>query len=606
MATWGFFDGTVYSSSNTEIIPSLAYASFMWNRIDYSPVDNTSTIQWEVDLSERGAAYSSNPYRKIAVSIDGKAQEYVTYSAAPGSGEFRRLLTSASTIEHNFDGSKTCEVMVQIQSQAYKTEAEAAASAWTTGIYETLKGTITLDSFDRIPKILTAPNFTDEDDPEITYSNPLGEDMAILEACIANSIGTEIYVPYREISKTGNSYTFNLTISNRDTLREAAGGSTLPVRFYIRYWLDGQMQWTFVNRTMTLDDTVPTLNPVVRDEDTDIVALTKDNQKVILGYSNIYAEVGATPPAGAAIISQKIKCGTRYVSTTSGTFINAETNVLEFSVRDSRGNVASTTKTLEVIPYIKPTCNQTVRLNLDGSIALTVKGNYFDSTFGDKGVANTLSIQNRWRESGNAWSDWNTIDVLISEISNNTYTLTATMSGFDPSGTYEFQSKAVDKLSYAESAVDSVVLKPIFDWGKYDFNFNVPVTIEGNPLMDYVIEYGTEAMGTNGTWYWEKWKSGKATCYGCRNYGNMGISREWGSLYVSPDFNQSLPSGLFKSTPESIQISLRNAGNLSAFIIPGGVELPTKDSTGTFCVARGNSLNASQVYISFDIKGRWK
>jgi hypothetical protein len=273
---------------------------------------------------------------------------------------------------------------------------------------------------------------------------------------------------------------------------------------------------------------------------------------------------------------------------------------------DSRGHTTSKQvhfKGDNFIPYFNVTCSQATRLNPDRTIDLTVSGNYFNGSFG--AVDNELIIETRHKENGGAWSEWEVITPLLSDRSNNTYTLNATISGYDPSGSYDFQCRARDKLSVAESAVDTVTLEPLFDWGRNDFNFNVPITIEGNSLNDYVIETGIEAMGSNGTWYWSKWKSGKAECYGCRNYGNMAISTDWGGWFRSGSFSQDLPSGLFISTPEVIDINLRQ-GSSGGWVVRYEYEEPSDSSTGSFIVVRPKSATISQAYISFHIIGRWK
>lgn len=601
MATSGYLDEQIYKGSS--VLGTNAWGRFEWNSI-YDVADNTSRVYITIKLMEEWGIFRSSGYRKIRLTMAGQTYDWVANTPSSATaGQYYTLIAPSGYYgaKHNTDGSGSFSVKVEIGSRTYALRNDALQSEI---FYPAFSGTFTLNKFGRIPTLSTAPNFTDEENPTITYVNQLGDLIDDLEVCIA---GTDDYtiVPYRAVSKTSNSYTFNLTIDERNRLRAAANGSTARVRFYLIYKIDGG-DWTstYLERTMTLVDITPELNPICGEGNAIIESLTGDNQKIVLGFSDIYYEIGAEAPAGASIISQSVRCGGKTLTTGYGTFTDTNSNVVEFSVRDSRDNVATKTVELEVVPYIKPTCNQTVRLNLDGSMALAVSGNFFSGSFGK--VDNTLSIQNRFRESGGEWGSWNTLDPLISDISNNTYTLTATMSGFDPSGTYEFQSRAIDKLTKAESAVDAVTLKPIFDWGKYDFNFNVPLTIEGYPLADYVIETGTEPMGTNGTWYWEKWKSGKATCYGCRNYGNMSVSAPWGNLYVSAEFNQSLPSGLFKSTPESMQISVRDATFAGAFILNGGGEPPSYAETGSFNVIRSSSANLQQVYISFDIKGRWK
>ena len=562
-----------------------------WTRTSYSVTSNSSTLSWTLTLSSpdsfgAGITFANN--QDYSVNIGG-----ISYSGTSncniGQGETKTLASGTTTLSHNADGTKSFSYSFTQKVASVGTASQSGSS--------------TLDTIIRIAELSTAPNFTDEENPTITYSNPAGNSMTTLQACIANSTGNAIYVPYRDISKTGSSYTFNLTIDERNTLRAAASGSTLSLRFYVKSTIHGSTNYRFLDRTMTLEDIEPIFSPTVKDTDTTIVALTGDDSKIILGYSDIYYNIGVSAPAGTSIITQSIKCGAQSSGTNTGTFTDAQTNVLEFSATDSRGNVANERIEMDVIPYIKVTCNQIARLNLDGTVALTVKGNYFSDSFGAQ--ENELKIEHRSRESGGEWTEWGDISVLLAEANYGTYTLTGTISGFDPSGTYEFQARASDKLSSAESSVDSVTLKPIFDWGKYDFNFNVPLTIEGDPLDDYVIETGTEAMGTNGTWYWSKWRSGKAECYGCRNYGNMAVTTAWGSLFRSESFSQTLPSGLFADTPEVIDIRFRGADR-GGWIANHEETAASDYETGGFILVRPASATLTQAMISFNVIGRWK
>lgn len=578
-----------------------------WTRTSYSTSLNTSTIEWIYKFHP--TAFTSASLGNHDYTLKIGTQTYTsTLTGSYFAGE-HIIKTGTTTIVHNSDGTKSFNLSIE-QNWPGIGVTQPFYYGSGTGVLDPIP--ITPDEpdepdepVDNTPKLLTAPHFTDEENPTITYSNPLGEAMAGLQACIANSTGTEIYVPYRTVNKTGSSYTFNLTIAERNTLRAAAGDSSLVVRFYLRYWLNAEDYPThlFINRVMYLEDITPELHPVARDVDTTIVALTGDDQSIVLGYSDIYYEIGVTPPAGTSIITQRVSCGSYGASFNNDTITDVSSNIVRFSATDSRGNTATDSIELDVVPYIKLTCNQSIHLNLDGSVDLIVKGNCFSGSFGE--VDNTLSIQNRYRESGGEWGDWNTIDVLISDFNNNSYTLTATMSGFDPSGTYEFQSRAIDKLSSAESGVNAVTLKPIFDWGKYDFNFNVPISIEGYPVADYVIETGTEAMGSNGTWYWAKWKSGKAECYGRRNYGVMDVSTAWGSLYRSEPFTQELPYGLFKHVPEYTSITMDTADRGGWIAMHEQVQ-GSAEEISSFIVVRPAAATLGSSYLRFHCIGRWK
>lgn len=571
--------------------------SFEWEVVLVS--NNASHIKWTLSASSKEISDHST-LTDYSVVIDGKSfNGNINYKFSQTSpfapAEEKVVATDTVIVPHDANGNKSFNYSfslgVIIHSVGDAVIADNAAS------------NVALNKISRTVELLTADDFTDQQNPTITYYNPSGNVIETLEACIANSTGTVIYVPYRNIDKVNTSYTFNLTIDERNALRAAAVQDILQVRFYIRYVYNGETKWIYLNRTMNIQITNPELSPVVYDTDSLITSLTGNNKRIILGYSDIYYDIGVSAPVGASIITQNIKCGNLTSTTNRGTFTNVSTNVIEFSATDSRGNVGNARVELEIIPYKKITCNQSIRLNADGTVSLVVSGNYFNESFGAQ--SNTIKIEARSRESGKSWTSWGDISVLLADASNGTYRLTGTISGFDPSGTYEFQARATDKITSAESKIDSVILLPIFDWGKYDFNFNVPLKIEGNNLDDFVIETGTEAMGTNGTWYWRKWKNGRAECYGCRNYGNMAITTDWGGWFRSGSFSQALPTGLFAATPEVIDMDLRQ-GSSGGWVVRYEYEAPTSNTTGSFIVVRPKSATISQAYISFNVIGRWK
>ena len=60
---------------------------------------------------------------------------------------------------------------------------------------------------------------------------------------------------------------------------------------------------------------------------------------------------------------------------------------------------------------------------------------------------------------------------------------------------YTFQAKAIDKLITKESVERTVKAVPVFDWGEEDFNFNVPVTIQGKDVGELLRKINA-ALGT--------------------------------------------------------------------------------------------------------------
>ena len=130
----------------------------------------------------------------------------------------------------------------------------------------------------------------------------------------------------------------------------------------------------------------------------------------------------------------------------------------------------------------------------------------------------------------------------------------------------------------------------------------------GNPLSalgDYVIEAGSDSMGSNGTWYWRKWASGTAEAWGCRNFGNMAITTAWGNLYRSAIFTQDLPYNVFIRTPDAININIVHS-NFGGWICKHEQTAPSADTTGSFIFVRPASATATPTNIGFYVVGEWK
>ena len=196
-------------------------------------------------------------------------------------------------------------------------------------------------------------------------------------------------------------------------------------------------------------------------------------------------------------------------------------------------------------------------------------------------------------------------DVLEEDSRTTSVSTAFTLMSWGPDGRSIGLGKVAEKANTLEVALGLEVTGQAHFEDSVNFAGKVTGSVN-DAIKDYVIETGTESMGSNGTWYWTKWASGKAECYGCRNYGNMAVSTAWNSsLYISNNFAQSLPSGLFANTPEFINITPSRIST-SLWVIYGGATSTSATSTGTFQMCRGTSGTVSQVYLGFHVIGRWK
>ena len=501
--------------------------------------------------------------------------------------------------------------------------------------------------------ILTAPNFNDEENPTITYNNVHGSNIESLEAGISiDGLIANIY--YKPVDTGSNSYTFDLSEEDREYLRkQTVNSNTRSIWYMLKTVVDGAIYYDKVERTLSIVNANPVVTPNIYDTDANTIALT-GNEKVLIRYhSDARAAINTYTQKHATLAEYYTKNGATQVSAPAHTFENVESDLFIFYSRDSRGN--TTTQVLEpnMYNYVHLTCNLGDNLpDTDGNYVFDIKGQYYNGTFG--ATDNTLLVEYRMRADDSSFGDWTAISHTLN---GNSYTATTTITGLDYRTHYVVQVRATDKLEVATTPETQIFSKPVFSWSDKDFEFNCDVnvngelTVNGEPVggnvdlsnyytkeevyaktetytkaevdalipevpdtptitpADYITATGTEAMGTNGTWYWIKWNSGRAECYGRRNFGAMSISTASNSIYVSEAFSQALPSGLFKEAPFYIGKDIcanGNSGVSYTWLTCGGNEASTATSTGRFYVCCSKKANPGAVDISFHIIGRWK
>lgn len=532
------------------------------------------------------------------ITINGKAYTYNTSAISSDYGATHLLATITSdAISHSADGSKSVAI-----SCSFKLNATLSETHYNT---VTASDTVALDNIPRAATLLTAPNFSDSDNPTITYSNPAGTAVDNIIAAIYDGTENVCYVPYRSISPTGTSYTFELTSAERNALTGAiTQGDSVSVRFYLATTIGGQTYYSSLTRTFSISGANPVVTGSIECDD-GTYGLTGSRTTFLRYFSAVTARMDAVAQKGATIDESLciIRNGSKSGYGNEYTFTYVDSNVFTFSAEDDRGNIGTDTVTASMIDYIIPTCTiGNSRPDALGNMVLTAVGDWYNGSFGSQ--SNEIIALYRYAINGGTFGDW-TIMAMSSSGSRYSAYASFTITDFDQSAAYSFEVRVFDKVMEVSSTVSGLKSIPIYHWGENDFAFEVPVSIQGYGINDFVIATGTEAMGSNGTWYWRKWRSGRAECYGCRNYGNMSISTAWGNMYESAEFNQSLPTGLFAVAPEVVQINIIKSSG-AAFVEQGYNNDITATTTGKFALCRPNVQNLSQVHLGFNVIGRWK
>lgn len=349
-----------------------------------------------------GSAYSLNiGSRSNSCTVDGAAQSYSSPAINQKGGSVT-LGTTTHRVNHNADGSKTCAINDVFNINATLDGGKVSSI--------TASGSITLDNIQRQATITTANDFTDTGTPSLQYSNAGGFTAdAYLEFAPVGS-GTQIMRRNAITGKSG-TYNFALTDAERETLRAACTGVSMPVRYALRTIIGGQEYYSTLDRTMSMSDSAPILGAVsYKDANTATVALTGDDQVIVQRQSDLQVSFGAaTPQKGATIASYEATfAGVTKTASSAGTLDLGKVDVasdmpLTFSVTDSRGLKTSATLTVKAEPWWEPTSTVTLarKNNFEPETHITASA-WYAALDGKNDV--TITAKYRKAGSSDAWS----------------------------------------------------------------------------------------------------------------------------------------------------------------------------------------------------------
>lgn len=552
------YDNLSYKTSNASI--AVYSLTLSWEVKKQDIITNTSTISWTLKAATEAGFTKSNinssvigikdpsyiifgtddvqlskPYDDIVIKVNNTTiYSRTDLSKTVYSGQKDVLIDSGTfTIEHESSGNYSAPIACTLRVRnIHDINGTAMFSPYGdtdmgSNSASTVSGTLTPDSIPRKAVITDAPDFYDEQSPTMYFVIP--NSASSVQVGISFT-GSEMNIPYRTISKTATSYTFNFTSTEYNALisyLRSSGvvtddGLAAPVRFYIL--TDGQTD--YVTRTATLIDYYPFLEPTIYDTNSAAIALTGDDSILIKYISHAYYAINALGRKGASISTQTARNGDLTLGTATGTFEGPTDYRFYFDVIDNYGNRSSFMKEVNFVNYVKLTCSAKVgEMTAEGKVSVTISGKYFNSTFGK--VQNTLSLYYTvTKKNGSTTTkNWH---VITPTMSGDNYSYTFLIENLEYLSVYdlviEVKDKAMPSPAHAEVILAS---EPIFDWGRNDFNFNVPVSFNGVQMMDFITE-----NGVSGNWRWRKWNSGIMELWGFTK-GTANISTAWGGIYRS-------------------------------------------------------------------------
>lgn len=412
--------------------------------------------------------WSSGSYNKNSpgpagwLRIDGVQYDFRnTFNDNRTSSGSKILFTKTLDVAHDSEGVRT------VFCSAYFATGVSSGNI-------TASNSLRLTDIPRYARVEKAADFTDEENPSITYVNYAGDAVADLQAAISVDGETPL-IEYRAVEMDAQSYTFQLTEEERDKLRSATPDSNeLAVTFLMRTTIGDDVGVTAFPVTMHIVDADPVVAPVITDTNAVTVAVTGDASILVALHSIANVTINAEARKGAKITSQKVAQG-GLILEEDGEFLVQSADPILITVADSRGNVTTLQAPNVMVPYVDPLCSiEHTMPDGDGEMPLTITGKAYNGAIGV--TENAVTVQYRNKAGYGEYGEWVTIET-VSRTENN-FVAKTTVMGLDYKARHTFQARVIDAIA-AEgvlSAEKVFVAVPVFDWGPEDFRFNVPVS----------------------------------------------------------------------------------------------------------------------------------
>lgn len=587
--------------------------------------DVTVTSYWKTNNTRWG--FDTGGSRAASITINGNTTSISKrFDSTNGTGTGWKkenpwaIQTVTERVYHNSDGSKS--ISISARANGYAASYGPSNSSASSGDC-TASGTISLDTIPRASKVsatnadigststITVSRYSTSFKHTVSFSCPGISDTVIESDSEASVIPWT--VPDSIYATIPAAKYATVTITCRTYSKDTGA-------------LIGETTAT-MKAIANEEECKPTVSGTVTDVNATTVNLTGNAKTLIRYKSTASCEIVATAKNRASISAQYVNG----VSIPSGTveIQNSEAVSFDFSATDSRGYSSSALVEPTVIPYIPLTINPTFKRVSPTSNIITVEfyGNFFSGNFGAS--SNALKVKYRYKEYGTeTWSAYVTISASSINIpGDGTYNSNGAVtlgSNFDYRKSYDLEIVAQDGsgrsvLSDVSSMAQVTRGEPVFDWSNTDFRvretlrtanvepdgemsigtnekpystgyFN-QIYIGGNPVS--VIE----EEGTSGIWYYRKWSSGIAECWGQPSKSVASSGTFLGANTYSTYF--ALPSGLFVS----VDSANANPRVGSSYAIPAYINT---NPTSVGVDALSNESGTKDFSANIFVRGRWK
>ena len=431
-------------------------------------------------------------------------------------------------IAHNSDGSGSVKISGSVSAPSGTTLAGLSVSG---------NKAVTLDKIARYATITSASDFDDEGAPSCKWSNPAGTNVTV-DVGIYWDKNTAL-IPYTTVTGTSGTKTFTLTDEIKNAIyTKLSTEIEATIYYYIRTtFSDGsEPLYHKLAKKVSIVNAEPTFTGSIT-PDIATQLLTYSDSIWIKGYTDLYYSfTDIETKKGATVESHFAICGYDKLYTSSGVLENVENNIAGLYLHDSRGNATYQVKEATLLEYVDLTCNlkkvdMKVVTDADGNstvtATLTVNGNAFSGSFNEELTYNKATLSYRYKAEDDAnYSEWQTVETNPT-LNNNKYSATIEVTGLNYQKAYTFQVGIADLLyeffelgKKTSRAVTNKAI-PVFDWSAEDFNFNVPVTMQGLSLGG-LVKSMTEAYPLTVTFErGDNWTTGQYENVSATLIGNM-------------------------------------------------------------------------------------
>ena len=610
--------GTIYGSTGNQYIDSKIEWSSTANN-----TANTSTVTASLYYKRNNTGFTTSGTGSFSLTIDGQSQSASKYLTITESG-WVLAIAITKTVAHNLDGTKTITI-------------SASGSIPNTSLSSTAcSGRVSLDTIPRASTITSAYAATLGSRCKIVWTPASTSFYYKVRFSLGSwSFTTEAFKPGVTSAYTYTGYPIDMAVANQFP-NSPSGTMTATLYTYS----DNGITQVGLASSKTFTVTLPeneTTKPTITMTLSPVTPYDKFKSLYLQGISKVKATFSGEGKYGASIVAYSLQAESgRYTEPYISNILaqSGESTIVGF-VSDSRWFGNNTSQKINVIaydaPYISPSSGYKrvicERCDKDGTADdsgtyLHVKGKRNYTKINTDGIVNTCSVRCRYKAEGGTWShasgagrdvlpSTNTstdeFDVILDGIvSDVTLTYTVELSIIDDTNIPSVMVFNIPSEEIAFHLRDGgggaafgkyAIIKDLFEC-VWEAKFHKGLSINNETVADFVVEQGATDI-----WYYRKWHSGKAECWGSRR-ATVDISTAWGTIYYGSVGAYAFPTGLFTSAPICQVTADFGSNSQAAWVCVGGSI--TKDSAPAVMFCRPLISNEANYDILYYAIGNWK